>query len=243
MGVLKLNMRGGFILFLAFVFAAYAQLGWAQTSADPSNPTQDKLNQLLAQPLFESALEYTDIPKLEDCTERTIRPPAYHACRDSADIYAKALANAKAKNQPLMVVFGFDSCPNCRRMHKQVFHPKHPMRNADIIKYFSKPAISSYVLQNKPLKVSVVRIHARSKHGLKLADDLGVTKMAQARGWHRVWSPFVLFVNPHSGHMSSESYWDPKEIYCDWGADFAASIESVGMVQVGRPYTERKRCN
>lgn len=200
------------------------------------------LDALLAAPLFESALIYTNIPKLADCTERTLRAPKYHACRDSSEIYAKALANAKAKNQPLMILFGFDSCPNCRRLHKQIFHPKRPMRNADVIKYFSKPAISSYVLQNVPFKISTVHINTHSKHGQKLADDLGVTKMAQARGGNRVWSPFIVFVNPHSGHMSSQNYWNPKDTYCDWGTDFATSIESIGMVQVGTPYAERKRC-
>lgn len=200
------------------------------------------LEALLASPLFEPALDYTEITKFEDCKERTIRTPKYHACRNSAQIYAKALANAKVRNQPLMVIFGFDSCPHCRRLYKQVLHPKHPMQNADIVKYLSKPAINSYVLQNTPLKISVVHIHARSKHGLKLADDLGVTQMAKKRGGHRIWSPFIVFVNPHTGHMHSESHWNPKDRYCDWGADFAAGIEGIGMVQAGTPYVERKRC-
>lgn len=228
----------GFVLVVLCVVTV--QTGTAQTV--PKSKSQARLDTLLATPLFEAALDYNDIPHMENCTERTLRPPAYHACRNSALIYAKALANAKTKNQPLMVVFGFDSCPNCRTMHKQVFHPKHPMRNADIIKYLSKSAINNYVLKAQSLKISVVRIHARSKHGLQLADTLGVTQMAKARGWHRVWSPFVLFVNPQSGQMHSESYWEPKEVYCDWGADFAAALEGIEIIPSGALYIERKRC-
>lgn len=228
-------MRIALIILFGSISILFSTLGYTQ-------PAPPNLDALLASPLFEPAVEYTEIPKLADCKERTLRVPKYHKCRNSSKIYAQALANAKAKNQPLMVIFGFDSCPGCRRIHKQVFHPKHPMRNADIIKFLSKPAINSYVLQNTPMKISVVRIHTRSKHGLKLADDLGVTKMAIARGSRRVWSPFIVFINPHSGHMASESYLRPKERYCDWGADFAASVESIGMVQVGTAYAERKRC-
>lgn len=230
-------MRAPLILFFVLCFILSAPSGHTQTAEQHS-----KMSRLLSAPLFEPALNYTDIPKINECRERTLRTPKYHACRNSTQIYAKALANAKAKNQSLMVVFGFDSCPHCRRLYKQVFHPKHPMRNADIVKYFSKPAINAYVLHNQPLKVSTVYIHVRTKHGLKLADDLGVTKMAKARGGNRVWSPFIVFVNPLTGRMSSESHWNPEDTYCDWGADFAAGLEGIGTLQTGTPYAERKRC-
>jgi hypothetical protein len=93
------------------------------------------------------------------------------------------------------------------------------------------------------MKISVVRIHARSKHGLALADELGVTAMAKERGWHRVWSPFVLFVNPHTGVMHSESYWEAESGYCEYGAVFAASIEGIGMSPKGTHHQTREICS
>jgi hypothetical protein len=229
-----------FILLFCLVFLG-AQVAQAQTSAQ--SPAQQKaMAKLLQAPLFEPALEYSEIPRLEDCEDRTLRPPKYHECRDSAAIYAKAFANAKAKNQPLMVIFGFDTCPSCAAMDKVVFNSKRPMTNNHLVRYLSRPALNQYVGGGKPLTISFVYIHSRSKHGLKLADDLGVTKMAKDRGWHRVWSPFILFVDPQTGDMHSESYWEAKSVFCDWGAEFATGIEAIGYAAAGKPYIERKRC-
>ena len=226
-------------LFLTIFFLLV--FGWQAASAQ--TPAQQKtMANLLQAPLFESALDYAEIEKFEDCEERTLRPPKYHQCRDSAAIYAKALATAKDQKQPLMVIFGFDTCPSCAAMDKIVFNPKHPMTNNHLVRYLSRPALNQYVLEGKPMTIGVVHIHSRSPHGLKLADDLGVTKMAKQRGWHRVWSPFILFVDPQTGTMHSESYWEAKSVFCDWGAEFAAGVESIGFVEKGKPYIERKRC-
>lgn len=224
------------LIFLALCFSA------APVLAQMTPAQQKHMASLMETPLFEPALDYSQIPKIEECEEKTLRPPKYHSCRDSRAIYDKALANAKSEGQPLMVIFGFDTCPSCRAMAMQMFDPKRPMQNNHIVRYLSKPAINSIVLENTPLKISVVRIHSRSKHGLKLADELGATKMATDRGWHRVWSPFILFVNPETEAMHSESFWEAEELFCDWGAELATNIEGIGFVKKGKPYVERKRC-
>lgn len=224
-----------FTLILGLVVFS-AQFAFAQAQAQ-----QKTMNQLLQAPLFESALEYGKIPKCENCEERTLRPPKYHRCRDSAAVYAKALANAKTKNYPLMVIFGFDTCPSCATMDKVAFNSKRPMTNNHLVRYLSRPAVNKYVLDGKPLTISVVHIYSRSDHGLKLADDLGATEIAKERGWHRVWSPFILFFDPQTGDIHSESYWDAKSVFCDWGAEFATGIEAIGYAKAGKPYLERKR--
>ena len=203
---------------------------------------QDTAPAFIYEPIFEPALDYTKIPLMNDCKEERPGRTEYHRCRNSQKIYDAAKKNAQAKNQPLMVLFGFDTCPSCAVLHRQIFDPKRPMETRDIIQFFSVAEINERFATNKPLKISVVRIHARSKHGLKLADDLGVTKMANDRGWYRVWSPFLLLVNPHTGKMHSESYWESKEGYCNYPTILAVSIEGVGMTKPGKPYQERKRC-
>lgn len=228
-------MRSLILIFWLALFGV--QSAQAQTSAQ-----QDTLARLLEAPLFEPALDYSEIPRFEDCEDRTLRPPKYHECRDSAAVYAKALENAETKNQPLMLIFGFDTCPSCAAMDKVVFNRKRPMTNNHLVRYLSRPAINDYVASGTPLTISVVYIHSRSKHGLELADDLGVTKLATDRGWHRVWSPFILFIDPKTGNMHSESYWEAKSVFCDWGAEFATGIEAIGYAAPGKPYLERKRC-
>jgi len=80
------------------------------------------------------------------------------------------------------------------------------------------------------------------RNPLRSGDVAQFTEMANAAGWHRVWSPFVVFVNPKTGEMTSESKWEAKEIYCDWAAGVATSLEKVGMAEVGEPKVVRERC-
>lgn len=192
-------------------------------------------------PLFESAVNYASFPKLADCEESGGKI-VYYECINSADIYESAVKNAKAKKQPLMVVFGFNTCPACLALEKGIFQLDPPPNNGDIVKYLPSDFVDEFKRNPKALKISLLRIHSRSDHGLKLANDLGVTEMAKSRGWHRVWSPFILFVNPQSGDINSESYWEAEEVFCDYFAEFAANIDALGMVSSGEPYVERERC-
>lgn len=203
---------------------------------------QSALDKALDTPLFEMAIDYETVPVIKGCEPAFKRVPLYHECRDSRAIYDKAIGNAKAKNQALMVIFGFNTCPACRAYEAMMFDPKRPLTNEDLMVYASEKDVSAFETAAKPMKISLVRIHARSPHGLKLADELGVTKMAKDRGWHRVWSPFILFVNSKSGAMHSESYWEAKDAFCDARTDLAVNMEGIGMANKGKPLYPRKRC-
>lgn len=188
--------------------------------------------------VFTDAVNYADFPSSENCREEKVREVRYYQCESSRDIYDAALANAKAKGQPLMVTFGFNTCPYCKVLDREIYDPSNPITAERVTQYLSRDAASKL----KDLSIPTVRIHARSDHGLKLADELGVTQMANIRGWHRVWSPFVVFVNPETGAMASESLWEAKDVYCDWAANIAVSLEKNGMVKRGKPQIQRTRC-
>jgi len=209
-----------FILLLCFVSTS----AWAQ------NGQQVDFNKLMEIPVFEDALDISQIPKIEDCKEHTIRAPKYNKCRNSTAIYARALANAQAANHPLMVVFGFDTCPPCAALDKSVFNPQTPMTNDKIVRYYSKTALNEYAATGKPLKIMVAFIHSKSKHGQKLAVDLGIKNPLRP--------PFILLIDPVTGAQHSES----KARYCDWGAQFAADLEGIASIQTGDSNRPRLRC-
>ena len=214
-------------------------------SKDAAAPTPAPKADLAAferAPVFKAALDYNAIPRIEGCTDEVPRNVKYHNCRDSKAIYTRALSTAKAMDKPLMVIFGFNKCPYCIKLESEIMDPRKPLRSNDVAQYFSKVEYAKYKAAGKAFKLPFVRLHARSDHGLALADKLGITEMAKAAGWHRVWSPFVVFVNPRTGQMSSESEWEAKEIYCDWAAGIATSLEKVDMAEAGEPVTARKRC-
>lgn len=193
-------------------------------------------------PVFEPAIDYESVTKIEGCTEERVRIVKYHACRDSATLYARAFADAKADGQPLMVIFGFNRCPYCTVLERAIFNPDNPVRGIHMARNFSKSQLQSYVDEGAAITIPVLRIHARSPHGLALADKLGITAMAKARGWHRVWSPFIVLINPETGAMASESEWEAKEIWCDWTVNVVKPLEDVGIFARGEPINPRERC-
>lgn len=230
-------------IFIAFIIALFAA-AVPVTAQDGMTP----IDKALTSPLFEPAIDYADIPRIENCKEKV--PEArlrYHACRESKAVYEAALASAKAKDQALMVIFGFNTCPACLSMERTLFRDDSPIENQDIVAFFSENEVENYIAAQtqdslSPMKISMVRLHGRSEHGQQLAHDLGLTDIAKSRGWHRVWSPFIVFVNPKTGKMHTESYWDPETRYCNWMAEFAASLQGIEMIDDGKPYRERKRC-
>lgn len=233
-------MRLHFIIIplLSLVLSA---CGSSETSPPPPEPKAE-LAAFERAPIFQAALDYNGVPRIEDCTDEVARDVKYHNCRDSKAIYTRALASAKASNKPLMVIFGFNKCPYCIKLESEIMDPRNPLRGHDVAKYFSAAEQAKYQAAGKPFKLPYVRLHARAAHGLALADELGITEMAVDAGWHRVWSPFVVFVNPQTGKMTSESEWEAKEIYCDWAAGVATSLEKIDMAEAGEPMTARKRC-
>ena len=230
------------ITFIAVIFAALmlSACGSKETAQTPA--TKAELPAFERAPVFKAALDYNAVPRIEGCTDEVPRDVKYHNCRDSKALYARALSTAKAMDAPLMVIFGFNKCPYCIKLESEIMDPRNPLRSGDVAQYFSEAEHVKYQAAGKALKLPFVRLHARSDHGLALADELGVTEMAKAAGWHRVWSPFVVFVNPKTGEMTSESKWEAKEIYCDWAAGVATSLEKVGMAEVGEPKVVRERC-
>jgi len=218
-------------------FAAVALMAITLTACSGGGETSAPTDSSQAQSVFVPAVNYTDFALIPNCTEEVTRNLRYHACRDSRALYEAALANAKRQGKPLMVTFGFNKCPYCKVLEAEIHDPENPVTSERVTQYFADVAQSDV-----PFTLPTVRLHARSEHGLRLADELGMTQMAQARGWHRVWSPFVVFVNPETGAMASESLWEAKEIHCDWAANIAVSLENIDMLERGKGGAERKRC-
>ena len=231
---------------LAFMAAFCLGLGLSACGAkDAAVPTSASTTSIAAferAPVFKTALDYNSIPRIKGCEDEVPRDMKYHNCRDSKLIYTRALGTASVMDAPLMVIFGFNKCPYCIKLESEIMDPNDPLKSYEVAKYFSKAEYTKYKTEGKPIKIPFVRLHARSEHGLALADELGITEMAKEAGWNRVWSPFVVFVNSKTGEMSSESEWEAKEIYCDWAAGAAVSLEKIGMAKKGKPVTERKRC-
>ena len=192
--------------------------------------------------LFEPAMDYESVPLIKNCKPRNGARTVYHECRNSRAVYEKAKAAALSKKQPLMLVFGFDECPSCRHLETQIFSKKSPVLTDDFSVLLSDQAIAK--AQEKSLKISTVNIHIRNKHGEKLAEELGLVKIANDRGWHRLWSPFIVLLDPETEKLHTEEQWESEEFYC-YGAlpEIAVSLEELGYLEKGKLTKYRDRCN
>ena len=204
--------------------------------------TEAAKNEFLKDPLFEPAVDYTTAKHLPDCTPRNGERTIYHECLDSDALYEAAIVAAKAKGQPLMVLFGFDECPSCAQLDGKLF-PKKPLAKIELTDFVSDKAYDQMIDEKSAPTISVVRIHIRNKNAEALAERLGVVKMANDRGWHRLWSPFILMVDPKTGKMHSEESWRGSDYHCyGYMSEIATNLEALKFLPEGKLPKYREMC-
>lgn len=181
-------------------------------------------------PLFVDAVKYADFTPEADCTAD--KPDAtYRACMDPEALYDAAVASAKAADNPLMVVWGFEECPYCIKFAQEELNPDRPRTIDDFISNtLGKAQRDSLPNAGRDFQISVLHIHVRAPAGAALAERLGVTDIARERGWHRVWSPFVSFTRPGSDHFVAQTQFQQGELPCEYVDDFAISLEQLGYI-------------
>ena len=182
------------------------------------------------QDLFVDAVDYAAMQPEGGCPG----DPAdaiYHACIDTETLYEAALTSAKERGTPLMVVWGFNECPYCKVFDGENFNPDAPWKTADFIKKLTpaqRDAMSAETKSN--FQISIVRLHARTPNGLAFADKIGVTDMARARGWHRVWSPFIMVVDPETRAIHTEEKWNAQWSFCESASEFIVNLVAIGAL-------------
>lgn len=181
-------------------------------------------------PLFVSAVDYSDFTAAAGCTAD--KPDAtYRACMDPEALYAAAVASAKAADNPLMVVWGFEECPFCIKFAKEELNPDRPRSIDDFVtNTLGKTQRESLPNQGQDFQISVLHIHVRAPAGAALAERLGVTDIARERGWHRVWSPFVSFTRPGTDSFVAQTQFEQGELPCEYVDDFAISLEQLAYI-------------
>lgn len=203
----------GLILFGALLVSACSQA---------SNPTTT--------PLFVSAVDYADFTPAPGCT-LDVADATYRACIDPRALYAAAVESAQEADNPLMVIWGFEECPFCKKFAAEEMNPNNPRMIADFItNTLSDTQRESLPNSGRDFQISVLHLHVRAPAGASLAEALGVTDIARDRGWHRVWSPFVSFTRPGSNTFVAQTQFQQGEKPCNYVDDFAISLEQLGYI-------------
>ena len=180
--------------------------------------------------LFVDAVDYDALEPEGGCPQDP-ENALYRACIDTGTLYAAAVESSKSNGNPLMVVWGFNECPYCKVFDGENFNPDRPWKTKDFISKLT-PAQRSAMspAEQSDFQISVVRLHSRTQHGLDFADKIGVTDLARARGWHRVWSPFIMVVDPESGKIHTEEKWNAQWSFCESSSEFIVNLVAVGAL-------------
>lgn len=177
--------------------------------------------------LFVDAVDYEAMNPEAGCPTDPANA-IYRSCIDTETLYAAALASAKEAGNPLMVIWGFNECPYCKVFDGENFNPDKPWKTADFVKKLTpgqRAAMGKEALSN--YQISTVRLHARTPNGLAFADKSGVTELARARGWNRVWSPFIMVVDPETGQMHTEEEWNAQWSFCESASEFIVNLVAI----------------
>lgn len=181
-------------------------------------------------PLFVPAIDYANFEPDPDCTDDA--PDAvYRACLDQDALYAAAVESASEAGNPLMVVWGFESCPYCQAFQKEELNADSPRTIKDFVtNTLSESQRANLANNGKDFQISYVHIQVRTEGGAALAERLGVTDIARDRGWHRVWSPFVSFTRPGSDSFVAQTQFEQGEKPCEYVDDFAISLQQLEYI-------------
>jgi len=181
-------------------------------------------------PLFVAAVDYADFTPAVGCSA-DVADATYRACMDPNALYAAAIDSANAAGNPLMVIWGFEECPYCKKFAAEEMNPENPRTISDFVGN-TLTASQRAALPNdgKDFQISVLHLHVRAPAGEALAETLGVTDIARSRGWHRVWSPFVTFTRPGSHSFVAQTQFQQGEKPCEYVDDFAISLEQLGYI-------------
>jgi hypothetical protein len=180
--------------------------------------------------LFVDAVDYASLEPDGGCPDD---PPnaIYHACIDSETLYEAAIASAAARGTPLMVIWGFNECPYCKVFDGENFNPEAPWKTANFIKKLTPDQRNAMSADERAaFQISIVRMHARTQHGLDFADKIGVTDLARERGWHRVWSPFIMVVDPKTREIHTEETWNAQWSFCESASEFIVNLVAIGAL-------------
>jgi len=211
-----ITRRAGFLLALCIALAACGQ-----QSSIPVDPDL---------PLFVEAVDQDAFTPAAGCTA-DVPGATYRACLNPEALYAAAVATAKDAGNPLMVVWGFEECPYCKKFAVEEMNPNRPRLSA---KFVSRDLSEKQAkrLPNKGVgfQISVLHLHVRSEAGAAFAEKMGVTDIARERGRPRVWSPFVSFTRPGTDKFVAQTQFEQGEKPCFYSDDFAISLEQLGYI-------------
>ena len=181
-------------------------------------------------PLFVPAVDYADFTPDAGCTA-DVSDATYRACIDPGALYTAAVRSASDAGNPLMVIWGFQECPYCKKFAQDEMDPDNPRMVSDFVSNtLSKKQKNSLPNKGSDFQISVLHLHVRAPAGAALAERLGITDIARERGWHRVWSPFVSFTRPGSDIFVAQTQFEQGEKPCAYVDDFAISLEQLGYV-------------
>ncbi|MEZ6002507.1 thioredoxin family protein [Hyphomonas sp.] len=191
--------------------------------------------------VFEKSVDYTAFQPIEGCKGERAKP-VYFKCLDARELYDAAVSRAAEEGRPLMIVWGFDECPSCMKLEKTELSG----RNAWTVDRFLKEALTpiqrkAALASQDEYRILTLKIDVRRPSGAALAEEIGVTGMAQERGRDRVRTPFITLTNAETGVLVSQAELGQGFRPCTRGDEFVLDLVEAGFLP-DDPSRDRRQC-
>jgi hypothetical protein len=191
--------------------------------------------------VFEKAVDYAAFQPIEGCKGERAKP-TYFKCLDARELYDAALNRAEEEDRPLMIVWGFDECPSCMKLEKTELSG----RNAWTVDRFLKDALTpaqrkAALASQEDFRILTLKIDVRRPSGAALAEEIGVTGIAQSRGFDRIRTPFITLTNADTGALVSQAELGEGFRPCNRADEFVLNLVEAGFLP-DDPSRDRRMC-
>lgn len=191
--------------------------------------------------VFEKAVNYIAFQPIEGCTGERAKP-TYFKCLDARELYDAAVIRAEEEKRPLMIVWGFDECPSCMKLEKTELSG----RKAWTVERFLRDALTpaqrgAAVASQEDYRILTLKIDVRRPSGAALAEEIGVTGIAHARGYDRIRTPFITLTNADTGALVSQAELGEGFRPCTREDEFVLNLVEAGFLPED-PSRDRRMC-
>lgn len=191
--------------------------------------------------VFEKVVDPSAFQPIEGCTGERAKP-TYFKCLDARQLYEAAYSRAQQEDRPLMIVWGFDECPSCKKLEKTELSG----RKAWTVDHFLKDALTpaqrkAALASQEDYRILTLKIDIRRPSGEALAEEIGVTRIARERGYDRVRTPFITLTNTNTGVLVSQAELGQGFRPCTRADEFVLNLIEAGFLP-DDPSRERRKC-
>lgn len=116
---------------------------------------------------------------------------------------------------------------------KDFEYPKFESTSESLLKSMTKDQrnkFNKYTNGRNQIASVKMNSHGSFKHFQDFADKIGANSLASDLGWHKVWSPLYMIVNPSTGEIAANDWFGGYQL-CNYAEEINVGLQQVGIAE------------